>query len=140
MSRLLRWISQSDTGFSSTWRFFVNVSSNLGLMVLNSGITIWFTPYLISHLGVAAYGLIPLATSLTAYINVIGSALNASVSRYLTVDIQKGQPDVANHTFNTAFWGSIFVSLTLIPILLLFVKFVPTVVTIPDMAEHKVKK
>jgi len=41
-------------------------------------------PYFINTLGVAAYGLIPLATSITGYVAIVVQSLNISVSRFLS--------------------------------------------------------
>ena len=63
---------------------------------------IWLTPYLVDHLGEAAYGLVPLAALFTQYVSVITGQLHLSVNRFLTIEIQKpkGNP---NAVFNTAF-------------------------------------
>lgn len=40
-------------------RFVVNVGSSLVYVVLNTGIMFWYIPFLLKHLGVAAYGMVP---------------------------------------------------------------------------------
>ena len=46
-------------------RFPINVLSNVAWLVLNVITGIWYIPYLIGRLGIAAYGLVPLASSVT---------------------------------------------------------------------------
>lgn len=62
---------------------------------------IWLTPYLVSHLGVAAYGLVPLAGLFTQYVAIITAQLSGAVNRFLSIEINKpgGQPNVV---FNSA--------------------------------------
>src|SRR3972149_1802921 len=85
----------------------ITKSANIALLGLILGIGIWLVPYLIRHLGVASYGLVPLAISITAYMSLLTISLNGAVSRYLTIDLQKKDNKSANQFFNTAFWGSL---------------------------------
>ena len=50
----------SDPAQAGRRHFRSNVLANVGLFVLQTGIGIWYTPYLIAHLGVPVYGLVPL--------------------------------------------------------------------------------
>ncbi len=67
---------QPDTGGSDLKnQLFPNLFSNGMVLGLNILISLWFTPYLIHRLGVEIYGLLPLAFSLTAYLNIITISL-----------------------------------------------------------------
>ena len=48
-------------GASSHRRFALNVASGFGSLSLSLVLGMWYTPYMIRHLGVAVYGLVPLA-------------------------------------------------------------------------------
>lgn len=63
--------------------------------------SVWLTPYLVGHLGPAAYGLVPIAGLFTQYVSIITSNLSAAVNRFLTIELQKkdGNP---NAIFNSA--------------------------------------
>src|SRR5205823_6267830 len=76
----------------------------LGLTLL---VGVWYVPFLVRQLGPAAYGLIPLATSLTAYMALITLGLNSAVGRYLTIALEQEDHPRANLIFNTSFWGSV---------------------------------
>jgi len=100
--------------------FSINIITNL----LNFGISViiglWFTPYLIRHLGVAAYGLIPLATTVTSYLVLFTIALNGAVGRYLTIALERKDAEDANKIFNTSLVGSaVIVLVLLVPALIL---------------------
>lgn len=64
-------------------------------------VAIWLTPYLVKHLGPAAFGLVPLAALLTQYVAVITVQLSLAVRRFLIIEIQKpgGNPNIV---FNSA--------------------------------------
>jgi O-antigen/teichoic acid export membrane protein len=120
------------TNSISQQRFSINVSSNLAAYAVSLLIGLWFTPYLIRNLGVAAYGLIPLANSISAYMSIITLSLNGAVGRYFTIDIQRGKSDQANITFNTALVGSIAISLASLPLVIGIVIGVPYFFDIPN--------
>src|SRR5690242_21751914 len=88
-------------------RHVVNLCANLGQLGLSLLIGVWYVPFLVRQLGPAAYGLIPLSTSLTGYMALITLALNSAVSRYLTIALEKEDHARANSIFNTSFWGSL---------------------------------
>ncbi|MFH1897588.1 MAG: oligosaccharide flippase family protein [Candidatus Desantisbacteria bacterium] len=112
---------------------------NMAYFILNLGIGIWLVPYLIVHLGVTVYGIVPLAISITAYIGLITISLNSSVSRFLTIELQKKDTETANRTFNTAFWGSLSIGLCLFPFMVLVSFFVPNILNIPDGYENETR-
>jgi len=112
-------------------RFRANVTANVGYLVLSAGIGLWFTPYLIQHLGVAAYGLVPLALSLASYMSVVTIALSGSVGRFLTIDLERQDLGSANRTFNTALFGSLgLVGALLVPAIALLLA-APLVLHVP---------
>ncbi len=83
-------------------RFIVNLASNLCYSALNAAVMVWYVPFLLHHLGVAAYGMIPLANSLVMYAAIVSTSLDASMSRFLAIDLNQGNDAGANRTFNTA--------------------------------------
>lgn len=108
-----------------------NLIANIVYFIINIIIGILLVPYFISTLGVAAYGLIPLATSITGYVAIVVQSLNTSVSRYLTVDLQQEDYDKANKTFNTAIFGLSAIIVLMVPIVAIVAYFIPKVFNIP---------
>lgn len=112
-----------------------NLVTNIAYFLVNVVIGVLLVPYFVSTLGVAAYGLIPLATSVTGYVAIVVQSLNTSVSRFLTVDLQRGDYAAANRTFNTAFFGLSAVILLMVPVVLAVAYFVPAIFSIPEGQE-----
>ena len=112
-------------------RLPINVLSNATWLILNVVVGMWYTPYLIGHLGVAVYGLVPLANSVTYYLTVLTQGLNSAISRFLTIDLAKGDADAANRTFNTAFAGVSVIGLILVPVALVTAWFAPQMFDVP---------
>lgn len=112
-------------------QFLPNLLANGGLFVLNLLLGMWYTPYLIQHLGVAAYGLVPLANSLTSYLSLITLSLNGAAGRFLTIDLERGDTVSANRTFNTVLMGNLGLMTLLLPLVILFVLNVQRLFDIP---------
>jgi O-antigen/teichoic acid export membrane protein len=112
-------------------RFPINVLSNVTWLVLNVIVSLWYTPYLIGHLGVAIYGLVPLASSVTAYMAILTEGFNSAVGRFLTIDLAKDDADAASRTFNTAVVGGLTVAAVLLSIALVISWFAPQIFDVP---------
>ncbi|UCD49464.1 MAG: oligosaccharide flippase family protein [Phycisphaerales bacterium] len=80
------------------------------------GIGLWLVPYLVHHLGRAAYGLIPIAGIMTQYVSIISQSVSSAVSRFLTVALQRGDTEEANRIFNTALHSYLALALLQIPV------------------------
>ena len=124
---------------TSSRQFVVNVLSNIGVVGLNIVVGLWFTPYLIAHLGVALYGIVVLANSVTNYMSVVNAAIGNVTGRYLTIEIQQGQIEAANRTFNTAFWAGLLLMTGLLPIVMLMAHSAPYLFHVPTGSEVAVK-
>ena len=113
-----------------------NLLANIVYFLVNVVIGIFLVPYFVSKLGVAAYGLIPLATSITGYVAIVVQSLNTSVSRFLTVDLQREDYASANRTFNTALFGLSAVILLMVPLVIAVAWFVPSIFQVPIGQEN----
>lgn len=117
-------------------QLFPNLVSNgvvLGLRIL---LGLWFTPYLIRHLGVEIYGLLPLAFTLTAYLSIITLSLNNAAGRFLAIDLKKKDKFSSNRTFNTILCGNVGVIVLSLPLVAAVLNFIPRLFNIP--AGHEV--
>lgn len=117
-------------------QFPINIFSNLVFFVLNILIGIWLIPYLIRHLGVAVYGLVPLALSINEYMSVATTSFNSAVARFLTIDLQKKDEEEANKIFNTALWSSLCFLLLILPFVAVGIIFAPRIFNIPPGYER----
>ncbi len=115
-------------------RFSKNLISNVVYFVLNVIIGLALVPFFLDTLGEAAYGLIPLATSLTSYITIFTDAVNGSISRYLTIDLQKSDFVRATETYNTSLFGMLLIVLICVPISIVIAISSPSFFDIGDSA------
>jgi membrane protein EpsK len=116
-----------------------NLLANILYFLVNVIIGLFLVPFFIDSLGVASYALVPLATSLTGYVNLVVQSLNTSVSRYLTIDLQRNEYKKANITFNTAIFGTLGIILLMLPFVLLISYYAPQFFGIPTSQENAAK-
>ena len=112
-------------------RFLVNIASNGVYIAALTAANLWLTPFLIGHLGIAAFGMIPLVTTITSYMSILTTALNTALSRFLVLDLEQGDARAANSTFNTALFWLVGVILALSPIVLGVSLAFPTLFNVP---------
>lgn len=115
-------------------RFLPNLITNIFYFILNLGVGLALIPYFVDSLGYAAYGLIPLATSITSYVTMIIDAVNIPVSRYLSIALQKGDHKQANITYNTVLIGTLGIIIALIPVAVIVAWCAPYFFNIGDSA------
>jgi membrane protein EpsK len=118
-------------------RLPVNILSNLAWIGVSAIMLGWYTPYLIMKLGVAGFGLIPLANSTIQYATLLTQSFNSAVSRYLTINLVKKDWKEANKSFNTALVGLLLIISSLIPIVLLFAWYTPNIFNVESHLENQ---
>jgi O-antigen/teichoic acid export membrane protein len=120
----------------TTAQFKRQLPRNAVLQVLSFltrvAIGILLTPYLVSHLGRAAYGLIPLAGVMTEYVSIITQTISSAVGRFLAIALQREDVQDANSVLNTAFFSYLVLTFVQIPVFGLFIYFADSIFTIPD--------
>lgn len=92
----------------------LNLLANVASFAMNLLVGIFFTPYLVRKLGIEAYGIIPLTTTICSYITVVTLVLNASVARFVTVALEQNKEEEANQYFNTSYFGGLVIAAVLL--------------------------
>jgi membrane protein EpsK len=89
------------------------------------------TPFLLTRLSAAVYGILPLVNSCTSFLVLASGGIQASVGRYFTYHLYQKNTDTANKYVNTAFFLMLLIlGIALLP-LLLIAFFFPTLFNIP---------
>ncbi|CAO4145742.1 lipopolysaccharide biosynthesis protein [Methylorubrum extorquens] len=89
-------------GRGSARRLAVNLGSNAAYFVLSTLLMLWYVPFLVRHLGVAAYGMVPLAHSLVMYAVVVSDGLQTAIYCHLAIHLNRGDGPAARRTFDAA--------------------------------------
>jgi len=97
---------------------------------------IWLIPYLISHLGTAAYGLVLIASVLTQYVNLISDSISAAVNRFYTIALNKHDLTEANSILSTAFFSYIGIGALQVPLFIILIYYANILISIPNELYH----
>lgn len=94
----------------------LNMVANILSFGVSMIISFFLTPYVTENVGMEAYGLVGLANSFISYINVITAALNSMASRFIIVQLHKGNDKKANEYFSSALIANtMFAGIILLP-------------------------
>lgn len=122
-----------------TKRFTPNLIMNLLALLISALVGLLLVPYFIDELGIAAYGIVPIATSVTGYVTLASDSIVNSVYRYLAVAIQNDQIDDAKKTYNTAVLGLLKIVIALIPVVLVVSYISPYIFDISGSTSRDVR-
>jgi O-antigen/teichoic acid export membrane protein len=111
-------------------RFLPNAVMNVSSLVVTGIIGLLMVPYYIDSLGIAAYGIVPVALSMTGYMTIVADSISNATYRYLVISIQKGDYKDANLTYSTAVYGLLLIVAITIPIVALFSYMTPELLDI----------
>lgn len=74
---------------------------------VNYLITLFLTPFIITHIGTAAYGYVSLAKNMAQYAAIITLALNSFAARHIAVAYHNSDEKTANIYFSSTFFGDV---------------------------------
>lgn len=100
-------------------QFSANLISNFSLFILSICMNLVLTPLYIQKIGVDGFGLIRYALIFPIYVGLATIVISASVSRFLTIEIQNNNWKNANRIFNTSFFTLLAITIILLPIIIL---------------------
>lgn len=92
-------------------RLFVNLISNLISFALQMGISFFLTPVIVEKVGDAAYGFIGLANNFASYATIFTVVINSMASRFITVELTKGNVKEANKYYSSVLIMDLLMSL-----------------------------
>lgn len=84
----------------------LNMAFTIIGFAINTCITFFLSPFIVGHLGRAAYGFIGLSGSLLSYTSLITVALNAMAGRFISLSYMRGDVKSANQYFSSVFFSN----------------------------------
>src|SRR5690606_29492052 len=100
----------------------INLIYNAITFVINALIGLVLPSFLIKELGISTYSLIPISMSITSFMVVFTIAINGTLSRFLSVDLENNEKNV-NKTFVTSFYLLIGIFMFFLPLIVYFLIF-----------------
>lgn len=95
-------------------RLVINLTAQLIFIFVSLGINFILIPYIVSHVGKAAYSYVKISSDFVSYAQIFVSALNTMASRFITINIHQDNYKDANKYFSSVFFANIIVSGALI--------------------------
>ena len=92
---------------------------------------LWLVPFRGRHIGMAAYGMVPIAALFTQYVGIVTNALRMPVARFMSVASREDQ-DGAKMIFNTAFWLYATLAIVQVPLFSLGYVNISRIFSIPS--------
>ena len=108
----------------------LNVITNVMRTLAMALIGIFMVPYYVGNLGIASYAIIPLATTMASYIQIVSDSIAYASVRYSTLAMNSGDSEKANITLSSSFFGLGKVCLTIAPLGILLAIWSPAIFSI----------
>lgn len=110
----------------------INFYTNIFTLAVSMVIAFVYTPYLVNKLGVAAYGILPLALIINQYISVATGTLTSAYTRFYSVAIQKHDYQEATKILSTSVTAIVAIVICIVPIFVGIILNVDSVFQIPN--------
>lgn len=117
----------------------LNIVANLLSFAITIIISLFITPVIVNTLGSEAYGFVGLAQNFVNYAALITVALNAMASRFVSIEIYKGDYKEANKYFTSVFFANALIVGMLIPVFVYIVWNLENIIEIPGRLVEDVK-
>ena len=92
----------------------VNVACSILVLATNMIINLFLSPLIVETIGVEANGFVTLANNCVTYAQLITTALNGMVSRFVAIELARGNYKKANLYYNSIFWGNLALTVVLL--------------------------
>jgi len=108
-----------------------NLFSNIITLIVNVTLGFFYTPYLVKSLGIAAYGIIPLALIINQYINVLTGSITGSLTRFYSIALQQGKTLEASKYLSTIIAAILIFIALLLPLAYIVIIKIDSLFNIP---------
>jgi len=117
----------------------LNIVANLVSFAITIIISLFITPLIVNSLGGEAYGFVGLAGNFASYAGLVTVALNSMASRFVSIEIYRGNYREANKYFSSVFFANLAIALVMLPVFVWIVWKLETLIEIPAQLMGDVK-
>lgn len=117
----------------------LNFISNLCAFFITYSISFFLSPYIVKTLGADAYGFVSLANNFTNYISLATVAINSLASRFISVEIFKGDTEKAQKYYTSVIISNMAITAVLLIPCTFFIIFLEKFISIPTHLIFDVK-
>jgi len=101
---------------TNSQKITLNIVANLFSFAITIIISLFITPIIVEQLGGEAYGFVGLAGNFVNYAGLVTVALNSMASRFVSIEIYKGNYREANKYFSSVFFSNLAIALVMLPV------------------------
>ncbi len=116
-----------------------NIIGCIVVVVINTLINFFLSPFIVEHLGVEANGYITLANNFISYFSLITVALNSMCSRFIIIELRKGNIQEANEYYTSVFFGDWFLLAVLMVPATIFVALIDKFINVDGIGVTDVR-
>lgn len=116
---------------TSNKRLLINSIASIISFATTVLISFLLTPFLIQSLGKEAYSFYPISNNIIVYIAIFVGALNTMASRYISINLIKGDLDTAKKYFSSVFISNLLISVVFCIPMFVFIYYIELVLNIP---------
>lgn len=120
-------------------RTTLNLTTEILCVVLTTVIGLVMVPYYIGQLGMAAYAVVPLASSASSYMIIVANSFSNAINRSLVVALEKKGEKEANKVYSTAMMLMVVIAAVLIPVTAVVAFFTPQIFNVPSDSYDSVR-
>lgn len=132
------WVmDESESEFSK--RTLSNLVTELVYVVIAAVIGLLMVPYYIGELGMVAYAIVPLATSVTSYVMIVADAFCLSVNRFLVVSLERETQKEVGRIFSTSLFSVLRIVAIVLPVMAVLAYLSPMLFDTPVGADLSVR-
>lgn len=120
------------SGRSTNTQMAINVASGVGVFAMGLCVSFFLTPFIVSKLGIAAYGFIGLSNNIIDYASLLTIAVNSMAGRYITIKYHENDTIGANSYLSSIFYANLLLSAVIMTSFSIIAYFLPDLVRIPE--------
>ncbi len=120
-------------------RLVINLTAQLLFIFVSIGSSFILIPYIVNHVGKAAYSYVKISNDFVSYAQIFVSALNTMASRFITINIHQDNYKDANKYFSSVFFANIIVSAVLLLPSVALIIFLDNIINIDSLLLGDVK-
>lgn len=124
---------------SANKQLLFNMISSAISYIIALGLPFVLTPFIVSRVGLDAYGFLGLSNTIINYTLMVTIALNSMMGRYVSIRYHEGKHSEASRYIASAFWCNIGFTLVVVPLAVIFTLNMEHFITIPTRLVDDVK-
>lgn len=113
-------------------RLAINISAQMVSFLVQVLISFVLTPFVVSSLGVEAFGFIGLADNFVMYAQLLVIALNSMATRFVSIAYYKNDMDEVNKFASSVFFSNLIIAIVIFVVSIIFVYYIDDILVIPS--------